>query len=220
MFSALENFLLSFIHAIPLELFTFIASFIEEVVAPIPSAGVLILTGSFAAVQERSLAGLIPLVFIAALGKSLGAIIVYFFSDKLSHLVFRRFGTWLRVSSEEVAEIGKRMTGTPRDYLILTACRALPIVPSSAVSVGCGVLKVPFRLFLITTIIGTVLRDSFFIYAGYQGTDLLSRLTAQSVNVESVIQTAFIGFVLAFFAYLYLRRRRGTAAPTVSTSDE
>jgi membrane protein DedA with SNARE-associated domain len=208
MFDRLEAPLIAFVEAVPLEVFTFIASFIEEVIAPIPSAGVLVVTGSFAALQDRSVTDLIPLIFIAALGKSLGAIIVYFFSDRLSHFVLNRFGSWLKVSSSEVAELGTRITGTTRDYLVLTACRALPIIPSSAVSIGCGVLRVPFRLFIVTTVIGTIVRDSVFIYAGYTGTDFLRRLTERSVNLESYLQIAAISVVLLGFIYLYLRRSR------------
>jgi membrane protein DedA with SNARE-associated domain len=208
MTSGLEHSLSSLIEAIPLELFAFIASFIEEVIAPIPSAGVLVLTGSFAAVQGRTVLELIPLVMIAAAGKALGAIIVYFFAEKISHFVFRSFGKWFKVSSEEITELGRRITGTPRDYLILTACRALPIIPSSAMSVGCGVLKIPFRLFMISTIIGTIIRDSVFIYAGYTGADFLKRLTESSVSIESYIQLGIVSFVILVFMYIYLRRSR------------
>ncbi len=207
MFAQFEATLVAFVEQVPLEVFTFVASFIEEVIAPIPSAGVLVVTGSFAALQERTITDLIPLILIAALGKSLGAIIVYFFSDKLSRFFFSRFGSWLKVSDEEIAQFGAQVTGTTRDYLILTACRALPIVPSSAVSVGCGVLKIPFRLFIITTVIGTVVRDSVFIYAGYTGTDFLRRLTERTVDIESYLQIGVISIVALIFGYLYLRRR-------------
>jgi len=207
MFAQFEASLITLAQIIPLELFTFVASFIEEVIAPIPSAGVLIITGSLAALQDRSLVDLIPLVLIAALGKSLGAIIVYFFSDKISRYFFSHFGTFLKVSDEEIAQFGARITGTTRDYLILTACRALPIVPSSAVSVGCGVLKIPFRLFIITTVIGTIVRDSVFIYAGYTGTDFLRRLTESTVDIESYLQIGIISTIALIFGYLYLRRR-------------
>jgi membrane protein DedA with SNARE-associated domain len=207
MFSHLETTLVGLVEEIPLEVFTFVASFIEEVIAPIPSAGVLLLTGSFAAVQERTIIELIPLVLIAALGKSLGAIIVYSFADVLSRYVFGRFGNFLRVSDADLRDLGARITGTTKDYLILTACRALPIVPSSIVSVGCGVLKVPFRLFMITTVIGTIVRDSIFIYAGYTGIEFMRRLLDQSVSVESYIQMGIITLIGLVFVFVYLRRR-------------
>ena len=70
MFGHLEALMLSYINTLPLEAFVFIASFIEEVVAPVPSAAVLLLTGSFAAIQERPLLALIPLAIIAAVGKN------------------------------------------------------------------------------------------------------------------------------------------------------
>ena len=208
MSASLETALIGLIHQLPLELFVFIASFIEEVIAPIPSAAVLVISGSFAAVQERSTTDLIPLVFIAALGKSIGAIIVYFLADKLSRLFFSRAGgKFFSVSNEAIAELSHKIIGGPRDYLILALCRALPILPSSVVSIGSGILKVPFRMFVITTLIGTVLRDSVFIYAGYKGTDLFTEFVNHSTNIESFIQFAAVVGILSIFVIIYFRRR-------------
>lgn len=204
----LEATLIGLIDQLPLEVFVFVASFIEEVVAPIPSAAVLVITGTFAAVQDRSVVDLLPLIFIAAAGKSLGAVIVYFLADKLSQLFFSRTsGKFFSVSSEAISELSAKITGGPRDYLVLTLCRALPILPSSVVSIGAGVLKVPFRMFIISTLIGTILRDSVFIYAGYKGTALLNDLVHRSTNIESLVQYGIIGAVLALFGYIYFKRR-------------
>lgn len=207
-------------HTLPLEQFVFIASFIEEVIAPVPSAAVLLITGTLSAMQGRTVLELAPLVLIAAAGKTIGAIIVYHFSHHLTRIVFGRFGSWFKVSDEEIRAIGSRVTGRLRDYLMFTAFRALPILPSSVVSVGCGMLKIPVRLFLITTLIGTVVRDSIFIYAGYQGTEFLTDLINESVTIESFVQTTIVALVGALFAYLYWRRRHVSTQPSnISKAD-
>ena len=208
MFHQFEALLLSFIHTLPLEAFVFIASFIEEVIAPVPSAAVLLITGSFAAIQERPVLALIPLAIIAALGKTIGAIIVYYFTDKIGGLTITKFGKFFNVSHAEIKDFGKKITGGPRDYLLLTLFRALPILPSSVVSIGCGILKIPARLFIITTFIGTIVRDSIFIYIGYRGTEILSSFAYKTTDVESLIQTAIIGVLLLFLGYLYFKRSK------------
>lgn len=210
MFSNLEAAMLSMIHTLPLEAFVFIASFIEEVIAPVPSAAVLLLTGSFAAIQERPLLGLIPLAIIAAVGKTIGAILVYYFSEKIGGAVLTKFGGFFNVSREAIAEFGQKINGSTRDYLLLILFRALPIVPSSVVSIGCGLLKIPPRLFIITTLIGTILRDSIFLYIGYEGTQLLSAIATHSTSLESLVQTIILATVIAALGYLYYKRKKIT----------
>ena len=210
MFSQIEAVMLSFIHTLPLEVFVFIASFIEEVIAPVPSSAVLLLTGSFAAIQERPLLALIPLAIIAAIGKTIGAILVYYFSDKIGGAVLTKFGGFFKVSREEITEFGQKINGSTKDYLLLILFRALPIVPSSVVSIGCGLLKIPPRLFIITTVIGTIIRDGIFIYIGYEGTQLLSAIATNSTTIESLVQTLVLASIVGALGYLYYKRKKIT----------
>jgi membrane protein DedA with SNARE-associated domain len=208
MFSHIEASLIAHIETVPLETFVFIASFVEEVLAPVPSSAVLLLTGSFAAVQERTLIELLPLALLAALGKTIGAILVYYFSDKIGEAVVTRFGKYFGVTHEAITSFGKNITGSARDYLFLFAFRALPIIPSAVVSIGCGVLKIPFRLFLITTLLGTIVRDSVFLYIGYRGTQVLSAFATHSSNIESIVQGVFLLFLVGVLAYFYFKRKK------------
>jgi len=208
MFGHIETTLINYIEVLPLEIFVFVASFIEEVIAPVPSSAVLLMTGSFAAVQDRALIGLIPLAFIAALGKTIGAILVYQLSDKIGGAVVSRYGKFFGVTHEAITAFGQKITGSKKDYLLLIAFRALPVVPSAVVSIGCGLLKIPFKLFLVTTLIGTIVRDSIFLYIGYRGTQVLSAFATHSTNIESIIQTIFISALVASLAYFYFKRKQ------------
>jgi membrane protein DedA with SNARE-associated domain len=208
MFTTIETHLLALAYTVPLELFVFVASFIEEVFAPVPSAGVLLLAGSLATIQKLSLIELIPLILLAALGKTIGAIIIYYFSDKIAGLATLRFGGFFAAPYNSIKEFGGKITGSSRDYLILTVFRSLPIVPSSVVSVGCGVMKIRFKMFLITTLIGTIVRDSIFIYIGYSGAQIWHDLANQTTTAESVVQLIVVATLVAVIVYSYFRRSR------------
>lgn len=206
MFTALETSLISLIDRIPLEFFVFVASFVEEVIAPIPSPTVMMLSGSFAQLQGYFLPGLITLALIGAVGKTIGAIIVYFIADKAEDIVIGKFGAFFGVSREDVESLGKKFGNGSRDYLILTVLRALPIMPSSVVSVGSGILKIPLRLYIISTFLGTILRDGVYLYVGYVGTDMLKSLVDRSSHIESYVELIVGIGVLAALVFLYVKR--------------
>ena len=48
----------------------------------------------------------------------------------------------------------------------------VPALEKVIISVGCGLLKVRFRLFIISTFIGSIIRDFIYIYLGYKITKL------------------------------------------------
>ncbi len=206
MFSSLEAMLLKSVETVSLEYFVFVASFIEEVIAPVPSSSVLLATGSLAVVQGRELFGLIPLVLLAALGKTIGAIGVYYISRALGQVMITRYGRWFGVDEGKVVNFSERLKNTNQAFWSLLFLRALPIMPSALISVGGGVLKVHLGLFLATTLIGTIIRDSFFIYIGFVGTNAWQEWALYSTNIESYIQ---IGALLViFFIGIRLYRRR------------
>ena len=81
MFAHLETVLLSFATVMPLPLFAALSSFIEEIVAPIPSGPVMLVMGSLAQVQGYSLLMLFGLVLVATAGKLAGSLVVYAIAD-------------------------------------------------------------------------------------------------------------------------------------------
>lgn len=207
MFSTLETLLLSYATTLSLPTFVFIASIIEEIVAPIPSPTVMLLAGSFARVQEQTLLMLIPLALIGALGKTLGGLVVYLISDRAEDVVMRRFGHFFNVSHEDVEHFGKRLGKGKRDYAFLTMLRALPFIPSVILSVGSGILKIPLPLFIFSTFFGTIIRDGFYLYAGYVGTVVLSKFIAESTHIETYIE--IIGaVVILYFLVRHIYRRK------------
>jgi len=208
MFTYLESKLLSFADTLSIELFVFIASFIEEVVAPIPSPTVMVSAGSLAQIQDYALLGLIPLAVIGAAGKTLGALVVYGIADKAEDFVMERFGQFFNVTHEDVKHLGRRLGNGVKDYAIMIALRSFPLVPSVILSAGSGILKIPVRLFIVSTFVGTIIRDGIYLYAGYIGTTAFLSFIEQSDHVESYIGIALLVVLFGILLrYLYKKKK-------------
>jgi len=208
MFTYLESVLISFASTLSLPSFVFIASFVEEVIAPIPSPTVMVLAGSFAKVQEYSLFMLLPLAVIGAMGKTIGAVVVYFITDKAEDVVMNKFGNFFNVTHEDVENFGKKLGKGMKDYVILTTLRALPFMPSVVVSVGSGLLKVPMKLFVISTFLGTIIRDGIYLYTGYIGTQALMVFVQESTHFETYVKIVVVLAVLGFLGYRMSKKRK------------
>ena len=213
MFTSLEETLLSLAYSLQLEWFVFVASIVEEIIAPIPSPTVMVVAGSVANVQLYGLKMLVILACIGALGKTCGALVVYEISHRAENFVMRHFGRYIDVTPETVEKFGKKIGTGSQGLLTLTLFRALPIVPSVLVSVGSGILKVPRSIFILSAFFGTIFRDGFYLYVGYVGTDSLRFLVTQSTHVESIIEYVSVIGVFGASAYFFYRQKKKKTTP-------
>jgi len=167
----------------------------------------MLATGAMAFVQGYFFWGLVLLVLLGALGKTLGAYIPYFVADKIEDLFSSRLSKFLGITHEQIESFGAHLGKGFRDYLILIILRALPIVPSSVLSVGCGLLKVRLKLFFISTFVGSIIRDAIYIYLGYIGTNLaISLFVKKTASIESLVEMIVVIGVFLCLGYLYFRQ--------------
>jgi membrane protein DedA with SNARE-associated domain len=208
MFDSLTQSLLTWAQTVPLELFAFVASFIEEVLAPIPSPVVMTVTGSIASAQEKAMWYLLILSIIAAAGKTVGAVLVYLIADKAENILVGRFGKFIGVNHAEIEALGKKLNGGWKDLWTLLFLRALPIMSSMVVSVCCGFVKIPMRVYLVSTFLGTIIRDFFYLYVGYTGIAALQNLVDGFDSIESIIQALFAVVIVIVIGWIYWKRKR------------
>jgi membrane protein DedA with SNARE-associated domain len=143
------------------------------------------------------------------LGKTLGASVVYYVADKLEDILSSKIGKFIGITHEQIEFFGSHLGRGMRDYVILIFLRALPIMPSSLISVGSGLLKVNFKLFVISTFIGSAIRDSIYIYLGYAGTKLVHEVFVKNMNsIELVFQVLVAVILVLVFIFLYYRRKK------------
>jgi|GEM_PF-436362 len=220
MFHQLEAIIISYAGVIPLPLFAAFSSFAEEIVAPIPSGPVMLVMGSLAQLQGYGLLGIALLTVCAATGKLIGSLVVYTIADKAEDILSGRFAKFIGVTHAQIESFGNRLGNGWKDYVLLTVLRMLPFVPSAVISIGAGVLKVPLRLFIVATFIGSIIRDAAFLYVGYIGLSGAEQILSKLDTVESILQMVIIlgvGTGLCVYAYLFNKRRKARKQKTVIT---
>lgn len=195
---------------VPLELFVIAGSFVEEVIAPIPSPFVMVLAGSLAGAQGHPLLYLLLLAFLGAIGKTAGAWILYVVADKLEDVVIAKFGRFLGVSHKEIESIGKKLNGGWQDNVFLFIARAMPIIPSAPISIACGIIKLNIKTYLTSTFAGTFLRNMMYLYLGYAGLDNYKQITEGFEGIESLGQIVLFAVIAAVVIWAYYKRRKSS----------
>ncbi|MGI5825980.1 MAG: DedA family protein [Patescibacteria group bacterium] len=208
-FVTLEQLLVSWAHVVPLEVFAFIGSVVEEIVAPIPSPLVMATAGTIAKAQDRTWLYLGLIALISAVSKTLGCLFFYFFADKAEDLVSRRLGRFLGFSHKDVENIGKHFNGTRKDDLVLILLRAFPIMPSTPISVVCGFIKLNLRTYIQSTLIGAFIRSSIFLYLGYSGLEIYHSLLDGIDNAQSLMNIVIALALAGLLGFLYYKRGKG-----------
>jgi membrane protein DedA with SNARE-associated domain len=206
MFFNLDQVLTSVANHIPLPFFAFLASAIEETIPPIPSPSIMMISGFLASIKDYSVYGFVFVVIIGSLGKTFGAWFIYYIMDKIEDFLSTRFGKFIGLTHSDIESFGARLGHGKRDYFILTTLRAIPVFPSTILSVGGGLLKINLRLFLISTFIGSLFRNSLYIYLGYLGTTVANSFIKKTTSAESVIQILVVIFIAVFLGFMYYKR--------------
>lgn len=205
----LEEFLVAFAQKVSLELFVVVGGLLEEIVAPIPSPLVMTTAGSLSLAQHKSIIYLFFLGLLAALAKTLGCWFFYFVGDKAEDVITKRFGKFLGFSHKEIEGIGKLFNGSVRDEIILAVIRAIPIMPTTPVSVSCGFIKMRLRGYLLATFIGNYVRGMLFIFVGFSGLSAFKSMIEGVNNLESMMNVVIVLVIGGFLGLVYYQRRKG-----------
>jgi membrane protein DedA with SNARE-associated domain len=196
------DFLEQLSQSIPLPIFTFIGSIIDEVFAPLPSPFVPITAGTLTYEQGLGFMFLFVVAFTGTLGKTVATLLTYWVADKFEdYLTHSKLGKILGVDEAEIEKYGKFLDGTRKDDVILVFLRALPFIPTLPVSVIAGLIKINLWTYIWTTFVGTYIRFMFYLILAYEGVRKYSGLLAMIDTTGSIIK---ISLILAGFSFLYL----------------
>lgn len=210
MFSTLTHHLLALSQQVPLPVFAAVGSFIEEVISPLPSQAIMVFGGSLARAAQ---AGQLMLVFMAAtgaVGKTLGSLVYYVFADKIEDVIVPRYGKYIGISHEQLEQVGKRLGRGWGDDVVLLLLRLIPAVPSSPVSVACGLIKIDLRTFIVTALLGSFFRNWMYLSIGFYGWEAYHRFIRPFLPYQRyVIPALLLGCMgLAIWGYRYWQRKK------------
>lgn len=207
MFLAVENFIRSLAEELPIELFVFIGSIIEEIIAPIPSPLVTMMAGVLASSAGKPFILLVSLALIAGLSKTIIEWLFYILGDKAEDFIIRKFGPWLGVSHTEVESLGKHFHGTHRDKWMLLVIRSLPFMPTTPVSILAGIIKINMESYLFATSIGLTIRSLIFLIIGYTGFATFDLVINGVNSIENLLEILIAFVSVSVLAYFYWQRK-------------
>jgi len=195
--------------AVPLPIFVMVGGIVEEIIAPIPSPLVSTLAGSITATQQLGIPYLLWICALATLAKTIGAWLFYVLGDKLEDLAVPRFGKYIGVKHEDLERFGGYFKGTWKDAVILLVLRSIPVMPSTPISLVCGILKINLRTFFVATYIGFYIRNFTFMLLGYTGLSAIGSLMEGIDTAETVLKLLLVLMGVAVIGWLYWKRYKG-----------
>ncbi len=192
----------------------FLATMIEEIIAPIPSPIVPLAAGFFLITPElTSLAHvLVKIFFVIAIpvttGIAIGSACVYaigFFGGKP---LLDRTKKWLGFGWEDVQKVETRLRKGKKDEWVLFFLRMIPIVPGVAISGLFGIMRYPFYKFITITILGAFLRAFILGIIGWKVGEVYGAFAHTVEKSENYVLFAVLGIVLIWGIYYFLKKRK------------
>lgn len=189
----------------------FIAAFVEEIIAPIPSSLILLASGFFLLPRGHDLFSILPdalvlIVLPATLGLTLGSFVVYGIAYFGGRPFIMRFGRWVGVSWEQVNTFREKFTKGSADELVIFMLRVVPVVPNVLISLGCGAIRYPVKSFFVTSVFGNAFRALLMALIGWSaGSAYASYANQISIAKQIVIGTVCV--VIVFFVLRIFRKK-------------
>lgn len=191
----------------------FVASVIEEVIAPIPSALVMAMSGFLFVNGPISWGVIYALIFKvaipAALGVTLGSYLVYFVARFGGKFVIEKWGKYVGLFWTDIEKLQSRLSGTRKDELIIGMARILPIVPSVAISAFCGILEMNVFKYFIISFVGVFFRGIILGILGWQVGNVYGKYAQTISSIENTVLISTIFVIGVFIMLKYKGRPKG-----------
>lgn len=190
----------------------FLASILEEVVAPIPSAFVLMTAGFFLVPDHAwTLASLGKIFFViaipGALGVTLGSLIVYGIGYWAGKPLLLEWGNYFGISWGEVEKMERRFERGYSDEVTLFIVRAVPVIPSVIISAFCGLIRLPVREYLVFSFLGMIIRAFVLALIGWQVGGVYERFAGFISQVENKVFAAAVIGGIFLIGYRIMKKK-------------
>jgi len=191
----------------------FVASVIEEVLAPIPSAVIMTLSGFLFVAGPVSVKAILALIFKvaipAALGVTIGSYVVYYVARLGGKLVIDKWGKYVGLYWTDIEKLQNKLEGTRKDELIIGGARVLPFIPSVAISAFCGILEMNVVKYFFITFVGVFFRGIILGILGWQAGNVYEKYTHTISSIENVVMISTILAIGIFIVVKYKSRLKG-----------
>lgn len=190
----------------------FLASIIEAIIVPIPSAAVLYTSGFLFLSSLSGLSFYSNLLFVvaipAAIGGTIGSYFIYGLGYFFGKPFFERSGKWIGITWQEIDDLRLRFSKGPRDEITLIALRSIPIIPAAALSALAGIIRMKPLNYGFSTFIGSVVRGLILAWIGGEVGSLYKDHLEFVNKWETVILVIGALVLVGIGAFFFKRKRR------------
>jgi membrane protein DedA with SNARE-associated domain len=183
----------------------FVAALLENLFPPIPSEVIFPLVGFVAYHNNLGIIQAISMGLVGAIGSTVGAIIIYYFSLKIGKPAILRFGSYIKVSEKALlnAESWFQKYGT----IAVFSGRMAPAI-RELISIPAGIGRMNIMKFIFFTFAGSAVWSVALTLLGYFLGDAWSIMADQLSSVFSVIAVIILITIFAVFGLRYYSKRK------------
>jgi membrane protein DedA with SNARE-associated domain len=181
-----------------------IATFIESLIAPIPSEVVLVFAG--ATLANFSEVGIFAIA--ATAGSYMGTLpfyLVAYKSKTLAYKLINKYGKYLFITQKDVEEAEAKFSKNGK--LIIFTGRLIPGI-RSLISIPAGICKMNFAEYTIYTLSGSFIWNILLLSGGYLLRDKYKIFIDYLEVYEKLSYGILILVALSIFLFLYMRNRK------------
>ena len=143
-----------------------------------------------------------------ALGMTLGSLVIYFLGFWGGKPVIEKSRKWLGLSWEEIEKTKKKLDNSPNDEFAFFSLWLIPIVPSAAIAVFCGIIRYPVFKYIPLAVSGLFLRATMISLIGWQAGELYYINVKQIAAIENYLLIGFIFLILIGVVFLFYKKKR------------
>lgn len=187
----------------------FLGCILEQLIVPIP-ASLIVLTSTFLVLKGTSfsLAALgtllVKIVVPASLGITLGSLVYYTLAYKLGMPFIKRTSKYLGVSEEDVEDVQRKVDESRYDDFFIFLARCLPIIPSIAINLFCGLIRYDLKKYIITTFLGSAVQIFGWGMLAWFSGNIYLILEDKISYIGNIITIVIVGIVVYF---IIMKRR-------------
>jgi membrane protein DedA with SNARE-associated domain len=174
---------------------------LESMIAPIPSEAVMPFVGFQVADGKWNLG---CAIFATSLGSIVGSLISYFLGYYGGKPVVLKVGKYLLLDQHDL-ELTERFFHKKGGVLTLFISRFIPVV-RHLISLPAGIGKMPLFPFILATLIGSTIWNSFLLFLGMHLRKRWDIVQTYSHQADIVV-VAFLALGLAWFIRSRLKKR-------------
>lgn len=193
-----------------------LASILEEIIAPIPST-LVVFTSSVLLTQglhgwTAVLTILLKIVLPASVGITVGSLFPYFLARIGERVAVERFGKYLGLTWSSVEAMQRRVEKASSAEIAIFITRAIPGLPSLAVSVFSGLARIPVGKYIVWSFLGCIPRNLILGLAGWWGGRQYGMAMEFLSNIEShmliLIFAVIIAVGIGWILFEHKRRKK------------